>query len=92
MSPIQKSTPQSEQFALATCQHFGLSLAFVLQPYIEMVLLNHDIKPEGEAGETPGFSITRLSEYASVLVPCYWGCQAHLKMAILEGQVQSEAM
>lgn len=53
----------------------------------------HYLKPEGEAGETPGFFVAPilLSEHASVLVPRYGGCQAHLKMTVLQGQVRDGA-
>lgn len=73
MSAVQKSVPQSELLAVATHQHFSLSLAFALQPCVEMVLLNRCVKPEGEAEKSPGFfyHLYCLSEYASVLVPCY---------------------
>jgi len=40
---------------VATGHHVNLSLASALQPWLEMVLMIHYIKPEREAEEAPGF-------------------------------------
>lgn len=94
-SSVQKPVLQTEKSAVDAGQYLSFSLVFALKPWLKVMLVSHYIKPEGKAGETPDIfnNYTTCQSMPVCLYPATeCECQAHLKMTMLQAQVQPEAI